>query len=304
MGFFDFLRPKKKLPKAKIEVTASEPTKEELDRQYKEYYQQQRQEQMRTQAEAAIKRYSELHNPILKDDAGLLPTEILMLSYYQKYSKGTNVAKFWYYDYGITDVWPIIRKLESMGFAENGKLTEKGKEEIKNNEYVYFWHRKAYARAASSLPEFCRAVNARRDIPYRDLIWGKYNKLYLEAISSPKKCRDLRYSMYEFLVDEKKFKTAFSMLLEIPFYDMNCQYPFIAPGIMQGLKKAQKKAGFTEDQIFDMAKERYSRMLVENPTVPAIDAAGIVTSYIFGKDGIAQRVLKSYKIDCNRLFSK
>ena len=104
--------------------------------------------------------------------------------------------------------------------------------------------------------------------------------------------------MYEFLVDEKKFETAFSMLLEIPFYDMNCQYPFIAPSIMQELKKAQKKAGFTEDQIFDMAKERYGRMLVENPTVPAIDVAGIVTSYIFGKDGLAQRVLKSYNIDC------
>ena len=189
-----------------------------------------------------------------------------------------------------------------MGFAENGKLTEKGKEEIKDNEYVYFWHRKTYARVAFNLPEFCRAVNVRRDIPYRDLIWGQYNKLYMEAFSSPKKCRDLRYSMYEFLVDEKKFETAFSMLLEIPFYDMNCQYPFIAPGIMQELKKSQKKAGFTEEQIFDMAKERYSRMLVENPTVPAIDAAGIVTSYIFGKDGLAQRVLKSYSIDCARLF--
>ena len=73
---------------------------------------------------------------------------------------------------------------------------------------------------------------------------------------------------------------------------------------MHELKKAQKNAGFTEEQIFDMAKERYGRMLVETPTVTAIDAAGIVTSYIFGKDGIAQRVLKSYKIDCNRLFSK
>lgn len=43
-------------------------------------------------------------------------------------------------------------------------------------------------------------------------------------------------------------------------------------------------------------------MLVENPTVSAIDAAGIVTSYIFGKDGLVQRGLKSYNIDCTRLF--
>ena len=216
-------------------------------------------------------------------------------------------AKFWHYDYGVDDVLPIIKKLESMGFAENGKLTEKGKAELNDNEYVYFYHRKSYAHLAFTLPEFCRAVNAQRDIPYRDLIWEKYNKLYMGAISSPKKCRDLRYSMYEFLVDEKKFETAFSMLLEIPFYDMNCQYPFIAPSIMQELKKAQKKAGFTEDQIFDMAKERYGRMLVENPTVPAIDVAGIVTSYIFGKDSREiffkkNSEFKNYSIVIHALF--
>lgn len=300
MGFFDFLKPK---PKVNVSLTTHEPTKDEIAKQYAGYCKAQAEKRHAEQEERANKCFLALSADDLADENGLKPTEILMLSYLEKYSSGKAVAKFWHYDYGVDDVWPIIKKLETMGFAENGKLTEKGKEEIKNNEYVYFWHRKAYARAASSLPEFCRAVNARRDIPYRDLIWGKYNKLYLEAISSPKKCRDLRYSMYEFLVDEKKFKTAFSMLLEIPFYDMNCQYPFIAPSIMQELKKAQKKAGFTENQIFDMAKERYGRMLVENQTVPAIDAAGIVTSYIFGKDGLAQRVLKSYNIDCARLFS-
>lgn len=300
MGFFDFLKPK---PKVNVSLTTHEPTKDEIAKQYANYCKAQAEKRHAEQEKRANDNFLALSADDLADKNRLKPTEILMLSYLEKYSSGTPIAKFWHYDYGVYDVWPIIKKLESMGFAENGKLTEKGKEEIKDNEYVYFWHRKAYARAAFTLPEFCRAVNAQRDIPYRDLIWGKYNKLYMEAISSTKKCRDLRYSMYEFLVDEKKFETAFSMLLEIPFYDMNCQYPFIAPGIMQELKKAQKKAGFTEEQIFDMAKRRYGRMLVENPTVSAIDAAGIVTSYIFGKDGLVQRGLKFYNIDCTRLFS-
>lgn len=300
MAFFDFLKPK---PKVNVSITTHEPTKDEIAKQYADYCKAQAEKRHAEQEERANDNFLTLSANDLADRNGLKPTEILMLSYLEKYSSGKPVAKFWHYDYGVDDVLPIIKKLETMGFAENGKLTEKGKAEINDNEYVYFYHRKSYAHLAFTLPEFCRAVNAQRNVPYRDLIWGKYNKLYMEAISSPKKCRDLRYSMYEFLVDEKKFKAAFSMLLEIPFYDMNCQYPFIAPGIMQELKKAQKKAGFTEDQIFDMAKERYSRMLVENPTVPAIDAAGIVTSYIFGKDGLAQRVLKSYNIDCTRLFS-
>lgn len=299
MDFFDFLKSKQKV---NVSIITHEPTKDEIAKQYADYCKAQAGKRHAEQDERANEYFLSLSADDLADKNGLKPTEILMLSYLEKYSSGKPVAKFWHYDYGVDDVRPIIKKLESMGFAENGKLTEKGKAELNDNEYVYFYHRKSYAHLAFTLSEFCRAVNAQRDVPYRDLIWGKYNKLYMEAISSPKKCRDLRYSMYEFLVDEKKFETAFSMLLEIPFYDMNCQYPFIAPGIMQELKKAQKKAGFTEKQIFDMAKEKYGRMLVENPTVTAIDAAGIVTSYIFGKDGLAQRVLKSYNIDCRRLF--
>lgn len=300
MGFFNFLKPK---PKVNVSITTHEPTKDEIAKQYANYCKAQAEKRHAEQEERSNDNFLALSADDLADKNGLKPTEILMLSYLEKYSSGKPIAKFWHYDYGVYDVWPIIKKLESMGFAENGKLTEKGKAELNDNEYVYLWHRKSYARAAFTLPEFCRAVNSRRDVPYRDLLWGQYNKLYMEAISYPKKCRDLRYSMYEFLADEKKFKTAFSMLLEIPFYDMNCQYPFIAPGIMQELKKAQKKTVFTEDQIFDMAKERYGRMLVESQTVPALDAASIVTSYIFGKDGLVQRVLKSYNIDCTRLFS-
>ncbi len=54
----------------------------------------------------------------LADKNGLKPTEILMLSYLEKYSSGKPIAKFWHYDYGVYDVWPIIKKLESMGFAD------------------------------------------------------------------------------------------------------------------------------------------------------------------------------------------
>jgi hypothetical protein len=300
MGFFDFLKPK---PKVNVSITTHEPTKDEIAKQYTNYCKAQAEKRHAEQEERANDNFLALSADDLADKNGLKPTEILMLSYLEKYSSGKPVAKFWHYDYGVDDVWPIIKKLESMGFAENGKLTDKGKAELNDNEYVYFYHRKSYAHWAFTLPEFCRAVNDRKDIPYRDLIWGQYNKLYMEAFSSPKRCRDLRYLMYEFLADENKYKNAFSMLLEVPFYDMNCSHPFISPNIMLELKKAQKKAAFTEEDVFNMAKGSYSRIFVDNPTIPAMDAAGVVTSYIFGKDGLAQRVLKSYKIDCNRLFS-
>ena len=300
MGFFDFLKPKQKV---NVSITTHEPTKDEIAKQYADYCKAQAEKRHAEQEDRANEYFLELSADDLADKNGLKPTEILMLSYLEKYSSGKPVAKFWHYDYGVDDVWPIIKKLETMGFAENGKLTEKGKAELNDNEYVYFYHRKSYAHSAFTLPEFCRAVNDRRDIPYRDLIWGQYNKLCMEAFSSPKRCRDLRYLMYEFLEDEKKYKNAFSMLLEIPFYDMNCGRPFVSPSVMLELKKAQKKAALTEEDVFNMAKGSYSRIFVDNPTIPAMDAAGVVTSYIFGKDGLAQRVLKSYKIDCNRLFS-
>ena len=260
MGFFDFLKPK---PKVNVSITTHEPPKDEIAKQYANYCKAQAEKRHAEQEERANDNFLALSADDLTDKNGLKPTEILMLSYLEKYSSGKPVAKFWHYDYGVDDVWPIIKKLETMGFAENGKLTEKGKAEINDNEYAYFYHRKSYAHWAFTLPEFCRAVNAQRDVPYRDLIWGKYNKLYMEAISSPKKCRDLRYSMYEFLVDEKKFETAFSMLLEIPFYDMNCQYPFIAPSIMQELKKAQKKLALLKNKFLIWPKDDTARCLLK-----------------------------------------
>nr|DAG60635.1 MAG TPA: hypothetical protein [Caudoviricetes sp.] len=311
MGFFDFLRPKKKLPKAKIEVTASEPTKEELDRQYKEYYQQQRQEQMRTQAEAAIKRYSELHNPILKDDAGLLPTEILMLSYYQKYSKGTNVAKFWYYDYGITDVWPIIRRLESLGFAKDGKLTDSGKQEIKNNEYVYFWHRKGYAKFAYRLPEYAVAVKQHQDKQYKDLLWGRYNEMLAGNLLNSRMCHNIHLCMFQFLKDEKRYDEAFRHLLFAPYYDMNEFSPYINGSIIADLKDLRQRIDLTENEVFEIAKNIYKNVAYalkaerasmddrspHKRIVNYVDAAGLVTACIFAKDGAAQRVAKKYQID-------
>lgn len=299
MGFFDFLKPK---PKVNISITTHEPSKNEIANQYADYCKTQAEKRYNEQEVRAQNNFLELSADDLTDEKGLKPTEILMLTYLEKYSSGKPIAKFWHYDYGVDDVWSIIKKLESMGFAENGKLTEKGKAEIKDNEYVYFWHRKSFAKYAFTLPEFCRAVNARRDMPYRDLIWGRLNEIHLASFTSPQKCRELRYIMYEFLNDEKNYVQAFSMLLEIPFFDMNSSYPFVSPSVMRELKKMKKKTDFTEEDVFNMANDSYKKTLVKKQVVPPIDAAGVVTSYIFGKDALVQRTLASYDIDYSRLF--
>lgn len=299
MGFFDFLKPKSKI---NVSITTHEPSKNEIANQYADYCKTQAEKRHNEQEVRAQNNFLELSADDLTDEKGLKPTEILMLTYLEKYSSGKPIAKFWHYDYGVDDVWSIIKKLESMGFAENGKLTEKGKAEIKDNEYVYFWHRKSFAKYAFTLPEFCRAVNARRDMSYRDLIWGQLNKTYMEFFTSPKKCREIRYIMYEFLDDEKNYVQAFSMLLQIPFFDMNSSYPFVSPSVMRELKKMQKKTDFTEVDVFNMANDSYKKMLVEKHVVSPIDAAGVVTSYIFGKDALVQRTLASYDIDYSRLF--
>jgi hypothetical protein len=133
MGFFDFLKPKQKV---NVSITTHEPTKDEIAKQYAGYCKAQTEKRHAEQEERANDNFLALSADDLADKNGLKPTEILMLSYLEKYSSGKPVAKFWHYDYGVDDVWPIIKKLESMGFAENGKLTEKGKAEIKANEYV------------------------------------------------------------------------------------------------------------------------------------------------------------------------
>jgi len=155
-----------------------------------------------------------------KSEAGLYPHEILMLSYLEKYAAGAEPARFWKQKYGVEDISALITLLEERGFAANGKLTEKGKDEIKCNEYVLYMHRNPIPDI--SMAEMSILINQNPSRPYKDILWGEFNRLSLEYARSLNYgyYRNMRYTMYLFLLKEKKYKDALCLLSEVVFMDL------------------------------------------------------------------------------------
>lgn len=153
--------------------------------------------------------------------------------------------------------------------------TEKGVREISDNEYVLYLHRKRYM----SVWEMNKLLNANgpRHLPYRDILWGEFNRQSLEHITNLDfgLYRNTRLSMYEFLMEENRYRDAFSCLCEVLYCDfsglgnsetlffsndakahrfslglkLESCFPYeksivkIAPGIKENLIDLQKKLG-------------------------------------------------------------
>lgn len=99
--------------------------------------------------------------------------------------------------------------------------TEKGEQEISANEYVLYLHRKHYM----SIWEMNKLLNATgvKQLPYRDILWGEFNRQSLEHISNLDfgLYRNTRLSMYDFLMEENRYKDAFSCLCEVIYSDFS-----------------------------------------------------------------------------------
>lgn len=153
--------------------------------------------------------------------------------------------------------------------------TEKGVREICDNEYVLYLHRKHYM----SVWEMNKllSTNGTQHLPYRDILWGEFNRQSLEHISNLNfgLFRNTRLSMYEFLMEENRYRDAFSCLCEVLYSDfsglgngdslffsedakshrfalglkLESCFPYeksivrIAPGIKENLVDLQKKLG-------------------------------------------------------------
>lgn len=83
MGFFDFLKPKQKV---NVSITTHESTKDEIAKQYAGYCKAQAEKRHAEQEDRANVYFLELSADDIADKNGLKPTEILMLSYLEKYS--------------------------------------------------------------------------------------------------------------------------------------------------------------------------------------------------------------------------
>ena len=273
MGLFDFLK-KKSVPSVNINVYT--PNAEEILESRKAHAKQ------------------ETRN-FQKDAAGLYPHEILLLSYYEKYSAGKEVARFWEYEFGVDDVPKLMKSLEDRGFAENGKLTDLGESEIKKGEYIQYMRRhKIYD---ISLSDMSILVNKHPKMSYRDLLWGEFNRLSGEYIKNRQfgLYRNMRYTMYQILMEEKRYNDALYHLAEVLFYDLNGgKFLSIPTVIIEDIRRISRKLDETDEQMIDQLQEKYKDMFTPYKNFTPDEVTCIFTAYAFGHDELAQEILNKH----------
>lgn len=234
----------------------------------------------------------------LKDAEGLFPHEILLLSYYEKYSAGKPIARFWKYEFGIEDVPTLMRSLEERGFAKNGKLTERGLAETKTGEYISYMRRHKYANI--SISNMSILVNKHPKMNYKDLLWGEFNRLSNEYIVQKKYglYRNTRFYMYELLKEEKKYEQALQCLAEVVFYDLNGSVKsFMPQGIVESIRELSRLLDWPEEKLIDCLREGYREMYSPYHNYSPDEATCVVAAFAYGYDEMAQELFMKKKTD-------
>lgn len=274
MGLFDFMKKKPVAPKSRVEMRIHEPTKEEMEAQWK----QETRERIRN---------------FQKDEAGLYPQEILMLSYAEKYASGKPIARFWEREYGVEDVPALLAYLESKGFLSGGKLTDAGKREIQKNEYVLYMH--SHKNCEISMERMSILVNKNPQMPYRDVIWGELNRLSLEHFKSHQwgLYRNTKYSMYKFLLEEKKHADAFLILAEVVFYNLNGNNSFfdVPPALIEDLRTIERNLNYTDKKMTNLLLSRFDGIYAPCRNFTNNEVSCVIIAYCFGNDEMAEEII-------------
>lgn len=269
MGILGFLRKNKGNPQ-KVEI---EPSSNE--------------KQFKAQSKDAVS-----ENNYLKDNAGLYPHELLLLTYYEKYAAGKQIARFWKYEFDVNDVPALMRSLEIRGFANGNSLTDSGREEAKKAEYILYLRKNKYIPI--SLFDLSVLVNKNPDRNYKDLIWGKLNQNAVQYASEGKwglYC-NVQYALYRITVQEGKYKEAFKCLAITVFYTLNNGdiYP-MPPGLIDDIRKLSIKLNTTDELMIDDLKRLYKGMYAPSRNFSNDEVTLIFTAYAFGYDEMAENTI-------------
>lgn len=161
-------------------------------------------------------------------------------------------------------------------------LTEAGQLALNESAYIPYIHRKSIE--GLDIWSLNRLVNTKPLMPYRDKIWGYFNKQSLQHFSDNDfgLYRNCRFEMSQFLMEEKKTKDALLMLAEVVFCDLSGAsnnydpqhlgiyakhlFPYenslarTAPGIISLIVKCQKDLQYSDDELKSTLIERMSKL--------------------------------------------
>lgn len=328
MGLLDAF---KKKQKARVTLSAREPSTEEMRMQWEE---------------ESIQRAKGRVRNFQKDEAGLYPHEILMLYYSEFYNiNQSDFPQFWHYEYAVNDPMALLRSLMKRGFIREATATESlsrlkttelkeiltelglktagkkedlisrikesaneaylirrvkerrfartesGERELEINAYIPYMHSHKFADI--SMSDMCILVNKNPNRPFRDILWSEFNRLSGEYMEEGRfgEYRNIRYTMYQFLMEENRTAPAFSLLAETIFYDLNGQSePFIAPALVNNLRTVESVLDYSDERIIEILSNLFKGIYAPVRRFTNNEVTCIIAAYMTGHDEIAEDV--------------
>ena len=225
-----------------------------------------------------------------------------------------------------------LQQLDVMFPARYYQLTETGKAEVEQNEYVLYLHR----HRLMTVWEMNSLLSKTNTDPkrYRDIIWGELQRQSIEHMQKGDfgLYRNDKLAMHDILVEEKKYREALLLLCEVISYDLSGlsngelslrsyedlvvrQVRFnskmaslifnpssgevtLPPGIIRYYESLFKSLEMTADEFIRTSYQLFNRIQIHERVFTAEECANIALSEI----GLEERKLKnSYQIAQQRI---
>ena len=185
--------------------------------------------------------------------SGLYPPEILLLYFCKKYPQPKGgYPGYWWFKYGIRNVGDVLEILLEREFlmldetTRKYKLTDKGKEELSNNEHIVWAHnsgKNVDGISAWTISDILKQAQKQTNSSnWRDNIWWYMNN-YCVSNKPIGFLRNMHLQMAYFAEYEKNYKAALLQIDIVLNYD--------------------KLDGFEYPGIIDL-RNRYTKKLEEN----------------------------------------
>lgn len=181
----------------------------------------------------------------------------------------------------------LVNRIKNRRFAR----TEAGEHELSINVYVPYMHSHKFCDI--SMTDMCILVNKNPGRPFRDILWEEYNRLSLEYMKSGNigYYRNMRYTMYHFLMEEKRPVPAFELLAETFFYDLNGDIdPIIAPALVNDFRSMERLLDYSDEKIIEILTNLFKNIYAPNRRYSNDEVICIITSYMIGHDEMAETV--------------
>lgn len=211
--------------------------------------------------------------------------------------------------------------LEKMFKEKFYELTDMGKAELSENEYVPYLHRHDYM-SVWDMNYYLYNDNPSH-LSYRDIIWREFNKQSMKHFENWDfgLYRCIRLNMHSFLMEESKYESAMHHLLEVVAFDLSGlgngekdlrKNPFLKdklvefkmvnflfednevilpPGIVNYMKKLYDVLGMTDDEFRRYVYEDLATIKIHEQVFSNDECANILLSLL----GIEERKINNSK---------